>query len=379
MGHVTPTLASEMANEIYLVHNKLQLTRIFLSRSEFSQKKGNNQTLTAQIGSRLLNTKDSFGICARGAGDFENDIFLIFRGSTFAKYGADWLTNARIGITTSTTGSAVHAGFNSIFQSMIGDLASFINQQKGCHTIHCIGHSLGGAVANLAADWAANNFSKKVKMYSFGAPRVGFAAGGFATKLTTTLLPENIHRAYHGNDPVSMIPIFPYTHAPTSGHPYHLPYGGVSINPWAHKMGNYIKSVGGKKWPELIKPAPSTGSVKQWLESDARESTDTSTFWNKLNDAISYVVDKVITGVSVTFIAGMTAVDRLAMILKKGIDLAASTSVWVLMLVKKMMRALGMKVVETAKDITTQLLRLVLNKLTRKLYQHVSRAINGIN
>lgn len=92
---------------------------------------------------------------------------------------------------------------------MLGDINTFINQQPGTTMVHCIGHSLGGAIANLAAEWAANTLNKKVKLYTFGSPRVGFASGGFANKLTTALLPENIHRVYHNNDPVPMIPTFP--------------------------------------------------------------------------------------------------------------------------------------------------------------------------
>ncbi len=378
MGHVSPTIASEMANEVYLVHSERELNKLFLPRPEFSQENRGNQTLTAQVGSRLLNTKDSFGICARGAGNFKGDLFLIFRGSTFANYGADWLTNARIGVTTTSTGSLAHSGFNSIFQSMRGDIATFISQQKGVNTIHCIGHSLGGAVANLAADWVSHNVSANVKLYTFGSPRVGFADGGFATKVTNTLLTENIYRNFHGNDPVPMIPIFPYTHAPTSGHPYYLPYGGMSISFSAHRMPNYIRSVSGKKWNELIRPMPSTGSVKQWLENSSAENTNTSIFWNKLNNAMSYVINKIITGVSITFIAGMTVVDQMAMLLKRAIDFGAELSGWVLLLVRKLMRAVGMKVIETAADITTALLRMVFNRLVRRLYSHVKQAINNI-
>lgn len=375
MGHVTPALASKFAERIYTVHNDFEF-KIFLSQAEFSEKQENKKRLTATIGSRLLNARDSFGICAQGAGEFKDDIFLIFRGSTFAKYGADWLTNIRVGATTSAKGSFVHAGFNSIFQSMINELSTFIHQHHTATTIHCIGHSLGGAVATLAAEWAAGSFSKKVKLYSFGAPRAGFGSGGFATKLTNALLPENIYRVCHGNDPVTMIPMYPYTHAPTYGKSYFLKYGDLSINPIAHKMGKYIDSVGGKKWSELVQPEPATGSVKQWLECDMAENTNTSIFWSKLNGAISYVVNNVLKAAGMVIVAGMTVVDQLAMLLRKGLDFAASTSTLVLMLVRKMMRALGMKVVDTAKDITSQLLHVVLNKLSRKLYSHVSQALN---
>lgn len=92
MGYVTPSTAAALASRVYSVHDQFEL-KTFLSRDEFSKETGGKHALTAKVGSRLLNTTDGFGVCARGVGKFENDIFLIFRGSTFANYGADWLTN----------------------------------------------------------------------------------------------------------------------------------------------------------------------------------------------------------------------------------------------------------------------------------------------
>ncbi|MCP4338671.1 MAG: hypothetical protein GY799_07215 [Desulfobulbaceae bacterium] len=71
-------------------------------------------------------------------------------------------------------------------------------------TIHCIGHSLGGAVATLAAHWVKRTTYKYVELYTFGAPKPGFE--GFAKSFTTLLEQKNVHRVYHSTDPVPMVP-----------------------------------------------------------------------------------------------------------------------------------------------------------------------------
>nr|WP_274054955.1 hypothetical protein [Thalassomonas haliotis] len=39
--------------------------------------------------------------------------------------------------------------------------------------MHCVGHSPGGALAALTADWIKAGFGKTVYLYTFAAPRVG--------------------------------------------------------------------------------------------------------------------------------------------------------------------------------------------------------------
>ena len=172
MGNLIPRIAAELASDVYLVQLDNTI-KAFLSRPEFSAKSGDKQHLKAEVGFRITNVKDGFGICAVGGNGYENDIFLIFRGSTAANQGADWVSNARIGVEFSKTGLPVHLGFNHIFSSMLPQIKQFLNENQVTGTIHCIGHSLGGAIATLAADWIKSQFGKPVKLYTFGAPRPG--------------------------------------------------------------------------------------------------------------------------------------------------------------------------------------------------------------
>ena len=157
MKSLSPKVAAELAKEVYGVQDAFVL-KGFMKRAEFSRSKSDKQSLTAEVGSYLVNTKDGFGICAIGGKGYENDIFLIFRGSTFANNNADWVSNAHIGIEFSRTGLPVHIGFNQIFGSMLPKIKEFLGlHTKITGTIHCVGHSLGGAVATLVADWVSSN------------------------------------------------------------------------------------------------------------------------------------------------------------------------------------------------------------------------------
>lgn len=147
MSELSPRLAADLSEKVYDVQSETFLS-LFLARPEFSQKSSDRHHLKAEVGSRLINTLDGFGICAVGGKGYENDLFLIFRGSTKANYFADWVNNCRVGVEYSSTGLPVHLGFNHISTSMLPKIKEFINQHpKITGTVHCIGHSLGGAVA----------------------------------------------------------------------------------------------------------------------------------------------------------------------------------------------------------------------------------------
>ena len=89
MSELSPRIAAELAGAVYAVQSKIAL-QIFLSRPEFSGLASQKQHLKAEVGSRLFNTRDGFGICAMGGKGYENELFLIFRGTTTANNNADW-------------------------------------------------------------------------------------------------------------------------------------------------------------------------------------------------------------------------------------------------------------------------------------------------
>ena len=140
---------------------------------------------------------------AEGIHLYKGQAFIAIKG-TASLYDA--LADLNTGVKTLHTGSAVHQGFYYAFDSILNDLRQFITSLKGVSTIHCVGHSLGGAIVTLAADWIkASGKSACVKLYTFGSPRVGM--NFFASKCRSRLYSDNIYRMCHTTDPVPMVPM----------------------------------------------------------------------------------------------------------------------------------------------------------------------------
>jgi triacylglycerol lipase len=213
MAEIEPNVAARLASGAYSAQTERTL-EVFLEDPVFCQTRGRSQHLKAEVGCRLINTKAGFGVCVRGGKGREKETFMMFRGTTLSNYGADLISDARIGVETSKTGLPVHVGFNHAFCSMLPAIREFLSANiDATSTIHVIGHSLGGAVAAIAADWLSTQ-GKHVKPYTFGAPKPGFEF--FADKLTTRLGADNIYRVYHATDVVPMVPVYPFAHSPTN-------------------------------------------------------------------------------------------------------------------------------------------------------------------
>ena len=89
--------------------------------------------------------------------------FLVFRGTQDLK---NWLTNVQFTLCSWNKGMMVHEGFKQAFDALEPQLSRALSAFKGA--VYYTGHSLGGALATLAA----SHFSPSA-LYTFGAPRVG--------------------------------------------------------------------------------------------------------------------------------------------------------------------------------------------------------------
>ena len=385
---LTPAIASQLAFSIYTVNSgdKIGL-KTFMNAKVFAQ--GSDQTLLkGAVGGRILRaTKDSFGFCSKGAGEYKGDLFLIFRGTTMANRKADIVTDARIGIERSKSGLPVHIGFNHTFTSMLTDIRKYISEAKALGTIHCIGHSLGGAVASLAADWVSRNTPNSVKLYTFGAPRVG--TEWFAKSTTNSICGasgDNIHRVYHRTDPVPMVALYPFMQAPY-GELGHYIYSSEPLSSGAaHLMGKYVGSVKNRSWSQLNEvpdqPYNIESAIESWLQSKSPIDSSSATFWRWVDSALIYVLKKVamssILNLQSVFIGAFTLADKIAYLLVKGIDLADNVSIWVEHLMRKLMLALGMRVAKSKKDLTRQLITQVLRRITEKASRDASNALRKL-
>lgn len=380
MGTITPTFAAELAIAAYTVHDDVAL-KGFLIDERFSNMHQNKSVAKAHIGSRIVKIRDAFALLIRGSGDYEKDAFLLFRGTTGRNGGADIITDARAGLTVSSTGSFVHSGFNQVFVSLKTEVERFLRAQPDVINIHCVGHSLGGAVASIAADWIKATFPAKFKLYTFGSPRVGLGIDGFALSTTIKLGKENIHRVFNSNDAVTMVPVFPYTHAPVPNGAYGIGNGYLPISVLAHLMENYTNSVSNKDWRNL-NDMPETSlsieTIKQWLSSSNDVNAADASVWHKFNYALAFLLQGSLIKFQAPMIGGLTLADHLAMLLLKVVEISAELANWVFLLIKKMMKMIGMAALKTAEELTQALLRSVLARVMQHINNEVRKALNQL-
>lgn len=375
-------IAAELAKDVYLIQND-RFIKVLLTRPEFSKKKSDSLQLKAEVGSRLINVRDAFGACAMGGDKYKNELFLIFRGTTTANHNADWISNARIGVSSSKTGLPVHTGFNHIFNSMLPQLKIFLSENKQIKSVHCIGHSLGGAVASLAADWIKSNRGIPVKLYTFGAPKPGMML--FANRLSSKLGKKNVFRAYHATDPVPMIPLYPFVQPPLPGFGHYIPSSEAIFSAEAHDMGKYVESVKDLTWNHLERMQPPYSierAIEQWLKSKSPVTSSSPHVWQWINEAIIYILRKAFGAAATVlqggFIGAVTLADTIAYMLRKGIELSIVIGEWVFLLMRKIMEVLGLKKVETIETLDQTLMRNMMIKLIDKTNQEAKSVIQKI-
>lgn len=385
MPEFSPKVAASLAKNVYaLTQEKTIEKAIEVLNNEYGGSLGfsDDSMLKAKTGGPwVIKCRTAFGFTLIGKGVLQGHAIIIFRGT---QYLADWLTNFNITVSRGASGQPVHDGFNLAFKTMEPNLKEFMGTliKLKITQIHCIGHSLGGALATICADWIRSSYKIKPYLYTFGSPRVGLI--GFAHCCTTNIGADRIFRAYHKTDIVPCIPSWPFIHTPNSGTDYYLPSPGIV--PWStyHGMDKYVDSVSGKSWKSLaaLESEKKTDSgILQWLKSSSAVGLSiTALEW--LNQALVYVLKKCLNGaawiISSTFGSSFTLMDRLAYVLKKGIDLSENMSALVVNLIRKIMEILGMKRALKAADLTRDFIRKVFLKLQAKANEFAKAALSDL-
>jgi len=387
MPVLTPKLASNIANDIYDLVNFGSADFGF---EQFKHTYGSianldrSNIIKAKTGAAVfIKSRTAFALCFIGKGVYQGHAFIVLRGTKFL---ADWLTNLNVGVSRSVNGQSVHNGFNQAFKSMQPQLAPFVSGliSNNIHSIHCIGHSLGGALATLCAEHIQLATKRKPYLYTFGAPRVGLR--DFADTLSINLWPENIYRVYHRTDIVPCIPFWPFIHAPSkmsAQYDYYQPSPGDFSSGEYHSMAKYIASVSGQSWPALRSRRASITSdknIEQWIFHEKSVSFSvTHLYW--LDKAINYVLAKTIRhlGSLLTVVSGstFTLMDRLSYILAKGIDISESLSGLVLGLISKIVKMLGLNKTLTQTDLTRGFIRSVFERLNQRIQAYCRRVLDS--
>ena len=71
----------------------------------------------------------------------------------------------------------------------------------------------------------------------------------------------------------------------------------------------------------------------------------------------------------------LTLADMIAWALRRGIELFKQTSEWVRLLMRKIMQALGMKLVEKVEDLSQAIMRQVLVRLMQRVNDEARKAV----
>lgn len=331
-----------------------------------------------------------FGYVAEGVGSLAGDVLIATRGTQGKKWEADWISNYNIAMQLGPGGLPVHAGFHEVWKTFRQDLTDFLSRRKRPpRLLHCVGHSLGGALATLAADHVTHQHHCAVALYTFGAPRVGDAF--FSRSLTGRVEKDLFFRVFHPSDPVPMIPLFPF---------FHMPFGGAGIqvtntlggliNSDAHAMeDSYAKAVGTQTWDTLRRDAAQradqASQVKGWLEQSAQGSGSfvmgSARLLDMIGRALAWMAAQagklVVAGISIQVVNAFTALDQLAWLLTQAAHLQQEMRSYLRRLVGAILGFLGRKVTQ-AGEVTAAFLRWVLALLFSTLRNAAQRAMGRL-
>ncbi|KAJ6517361.1 alpha/beta-hydrolase [Mycena vitilis] len=140
----------------------------------------------------------------------------------------------------------VHRGFLAAYNDVVDEVLTIVKQQLEdfpSYSIVVTGHSLGGAVASLAAPSIKTAHPEvPLKLYTFGQPRVGTSK--FATYVEDTIGVDNIFRVVHTRDRVPMVPKVNYEHFGTEYWQFRDPI------PWITPPHETVKKCDGRQDPE---------------------------------------------------------------------------------------------------------------------------------
>ncbi|QDT35967.1 lipase family protein [Stratiformator vulcanicus] len=138
-------------------------------------------------------------------------VVVAFRGTQQVR---DWLANLNVGYTQFPLGT-VHRGFFFALQAVRSQVEEAIRDAGGANKkVYFTGHSLGGALATLAAAEWHGDF-EIAGVYTFGQPAVGLS--NFRSAMAVRY-PDSFHRFVNEDDIVPRVPPF-YRHV---GKLYHF-------------------------------------------------------------------------------------------------------------------------------------------------------------
>ena len=335
--------------------------------------------MEGKSGGWLFQQKTGFVLLGEGKGPLNGHKLIAVRGTT--KSLADALTDFHCSFGMSASGSAIHNGFARTFESFRPALQRYVERTPASTTFHCVGHSLGGALAGLVADWISHSYGRSTQLYTFGAPRVGKA--NFANGTSHRV--NKIFRCTHGSDPVPMVPLWPFIHAPVKGVEYRLD-GAQSISMAAHTMDDtgtpgYINTANHSSWEPLADKAYDFLNQPVRLRYENSQQASFSTYWadrlsaaiiTLLKDAGYYTAFMIQTAA----VSGWTFYDLLARTMEKIAQVGGALVEQLKGLLGHMLAFAG-KAVSLLRDLTFNFIRWVFEVTLKRLYTVAREALKA--
>lgn len=377
MAQLNPGNAASLAKLAYTAYASDDMEDF--QKSAASQFPGNVSPVGQLIKGRtgLTRVTNSAVVFSRDGGGSQEKIVSI-RGTT-GGFSQDWLSNINVGLVPGPAGFGCHAGFFYAYRSLHEAVSETIGRRG--QTVHVVGHSLGGAQANLMAlDLCERGHN--VYLYTFGAPRVGMVdfAAGLEKKLG-----GRVYRVYDPGDPVPMTPLFPFRHAPLGNTAYKSGADRTSISPDFHSMDDwYLPCAAHAGTWEGMRNTYSSNRLDfgpaDWLRK-AGEATHIpgsgAGFW-ALGRALEAIVRAVASSVQFLVTGILTVPDLLAWALMHAIKIGGEMRDLAMGWIGFALRWLGKKVAETGKNITRIFLRYLLDMFMGSLRYMISQALARI-
>ena len=379
-----PNTAARIAAGAYLVQDT-SISDLMANNQELGCESqfdvGNSMAFSASTGLGRFQAISGFGYIAPATGTMRGEYLIAFRGTQLLPF--DGLTDLDCRTTRADTGHHIHSGFKSTFETQPNgpgrDILRYF-RGKDPTRVHIVGHSLGGALATLAAELVAGMGVSEVLLYTFGSPRVGNR--GFAEALNGAVGPENIYRVFHPADPVPMLPVFPFAHVPAGNAGYAIdPQSNMLVSVGRHSTVNsYVPGTAGTSWGGLRaggRYVASHGEVERWLVNAALSGSfmGSASLLTMIGTALQWILVKVAQVAGSVVTIGFTALDRIASILAAGMELGIDVAIYVQALVRAIFRFLG-RTIATGVRLSTAFLRWVLGLLFNAISTVANRAVN---
>jgi triacylglycerol lipase len=361
---ISPAIAAAFAKAAYGIRLQSDVTKAIRGTLPALADMVDLTTGTPISGSSgvALRQTSGFAMVLPGKGAWQGQYFVLVRGTVT---GPDWLTDFHASVEPGPGGLLVHSGFNRVCKSILPDILGSL-RNKNPTRIHCVGHSLGGAVAALvAADLDAHVGG--TSLYTFGSPRPGVRA--FSEGLTWSLGDTSINRGFNISDVVPMVPIYPFLHVPTlsEGALIGESHGLISIS--AHFMDNYAPAVENSSWEGLRLRAKTMPLTIEDLLEQASESVripGTGMALHILGRVLGALITQMQIAIGGTITARLTLLDRMAWMLATGAQVSVDLAEKVGRFIQYVFRFLG-RVADKGAKLTAEFVGYVLNLLISRL------------